>query len=81
MRIQLRDEKRVFQGTATEVVQQMQVTAIFAAHLSLPDYIDWCVGNAKRLLELDVKVTGDSVEERCASLIAELVRTGFADEL
>ena len=63
MRVRLRDEGRIFSGTATQVVQQMQGTAIFAAHLTLGEYVDWCVQNAGQM-GLAVKVTGETVDER-----------------
>ena len=80
MRIRLRNEGRIFEGTANQVVQQMQRTAIFAAHLSLAEYVDWCVQNAG-LMGLDVKVTGEDVDERCASLVAEMIRVGVAEKI
>ena len=80
MRVRLRDEGRIFEGTATQVVQQMQRTAIFAAHLGLGEYVDWCVQNAGQM-GLGVKVTGDTTDERCASLLDEMIATGFAERL
>jgi hypothetical protein len=80
VRVKLRDEGRIFSGTATQVVQQMQRTAIFAAHLTLAEYVDWCVQNAGQM-GLGVKVTGETVDERCASLLEEMFRTGFAEQL
>jgi hypothetical protein len=76
----LKNEDRIFQGTADQVVQQMQRTAIFAAHLTLGEYVDWCVQNAGQM-GLRVTVTGDAVDERCASLLAEMIRVGAAEEL
>ena len=78
--MKLRDEGRIFSGTATQVVQQMQRTAIFAAHLTLAEYVDWCVQNAGQM-GLGVKVTGETVDERCASLLEEMFATGFAERL
>ena len=80
MRVKLRDEGRIFEGTATQVVQQMQRTAIFAAHLSVNEYVDWCVQNAGQM-GLGVTVTGATVDERCASLIDEMIATGFAERI
>lgn len=80
MRVKLRDEGRIFEGTASQVVEQMQRTAIFAAHLSLTDYVDWCVQNAAQL-GVDVKLAGETTEDRCASLVDELVTGGFAERL
>jgi hypothetical protein len=80
VRVKLRDEGRIFEGTATQVVQQMQRTAIFAAHLSLGEYVDWCVQNAGQM-GLGVKVTGATTDERCGSLLDEMIATGFAERL
>ena len=80
MRVKLRNEGRIFDGTATQIVQQMQQTAIFAAHLSLDEYVTWCVQNAGQM-GLGVKVTGDSTDERCASLLDQMLATGFAEKL
>ena len=80
MRVRLRNEERIFQGTPTQIVQQMQRTAIFAAHLSLDEYVGWCVQNGGQL-GLDVEVTGESTDERCASLLDQMIVTGFAEKL
>jgi hypothetical protein len=80
MRIRLRNEGRIFEGTANQVVQQMQQTAIFAAHLSLAEYVDWCVQNAGQM-GLEVKVTGQGEDERCASLVVEMLRVGVAEKI
>ncbi len=81
MRVKLRDEGRIFSGTAKQIVQQMQHTAIFAAHLSVDEYVNWCVDNARRTLSLDVKVTGETTDERCASLLDQMLETGFAEKI
>lgn len=80
MRVKLRDEGRIFEGTASQVVQQMQRTAIFAAHLSLSEYLEWCVQNAAQL-GVTVKLSGETTEDRCASLVDELVTAGLAERL
>jgi hypothetical protein len=74
-------EGRIFSGTAKQIVQQMQRTAIFAAHLSVDEYVNWCVENARRSFSLDVKVTGATTDERCASLLEQMLGTGFAEKI
>jgi hypothetical protein len=80
MRVRLREEERIFQGTPKQIVQAMQRTAIFAAHLSLDEYVDWCAENAGRM-GLNVKVAGETTDERCASLLDQMLVTGFAERL
>ncbi len=80
MRVKLRDEERIFSGTATQIVQGMKQTAVFAAHLTLDEYVTWCVENAGQM-GLSVTVSGHTTDERCASLLSEFMATGFAEKL
>jgi hypothetical protein len=74
MKIMMRDG-RVFQGTPKQIVQAMQDIAMPVQHLSQLEYIDWVVDNALRFEAVELKIEGETVEERSASLIAELMRT------
>jgi hypothetical protein len=78
MRVKLRNEERIFEGTATQIAQQMQKTAIFEEHLTLDAYVSSCAESAGRM-GLDVKVMGETTEERCASLLGQMVAIGFAE--
>jgi hypothetical protein len=80
MRLRIRNEDRIFQGTSKQIVQAMQRTAIFAAHLSLDEYVAWCVENAGRM-GLDVNVAGDATDDRCASLVDGMIRVGVAERI
>jgi hypothetical protein len=80
MRVKLRNEARIFEGTATQIVLQMQGTAIFEERLTLDAYLSSCAESAGRM-GLDVNVTGDTTDERCASLLDQMLATGFAEKL
>jgi hypothetical protein len=77
MKIVMRDG-RVFQGTPKQIVQGMQDIAFSARDLKFSDYIDWVVQNALRFDEAELRVQGDSDDERASSLVSEMIRTGLA---
>jgi len=68
---------RVFQGTPVQIVKGMQDIAFGVERLSLSDYIDWVVGNARRFDEVELQVRGGTDEEKAASLVAEMIRAGL----
>jgi hypothetical protein len=80
VRIRLKSEERIFQGTAKQIVQQMKETAQRADHLTLDAYVDWCAQNGA-VMGHDVKIEGQDEDARCASLVSEMVRLGIAEKL
>lgn len=77
MRIVIHDG-RTFSGTATQIVRQMQSLTFDQKDGELGDYINWVVDNARRMHEADLTISGETDDERCASLIEEMKRTGLA---
>ena len=77
MKITMRDG-RVFQGTAMQIVQAMQDIAFGVEQLSLDQYIDWVVDNARRFEGVELAVAGETMEERAMALVEEMVRAGLA---
>ncbi|CAM4481892.1 MULTISPECIES: hypothetical protein [Myxococcus] len=71
---------RVFQGTAVQIVKGMQDIAFRVERLSLPEYIDWVVGNARRFDGVELQAQGNIGEEKAASLVDEMLRTGLASK-
>ncbi|AKQ68194.1 hypothetical protein A176_005106 [Myxococcus hansupus] len=69
---------RVFQGTAVQIVKGMQDIAFGVERLSLPEYIDWVVANAQRVESVALRVQGETGDEKAASLVQEMLRTGLA---
>ena len=76
MNIVMRDG-RVFRGTAVQIVKAMQDIAFGVEQFTLPEYIDWVVQNAAKFEEVVLKVTGETDEEKAASLVAEMIRKGL----
>jgi hypothetical protein len=77
MKITMRDE-RVFQGTALQIVKAMQDIAFGVDDLTVPEYIDWVVANARKFEEVELKVEGATDDEKAKSLVEEMVRAGLA---
>ena len=80
MNIVMRDG-RVFRGTAVQIVKAMQDIAFGVEQFTLPEYIDWVVQNAAKFEEVELKVTGETDEEKAASLVAEMMRTGLTRKI
>jgi ribosomal protein S3 len=76
MNIVMRDG-RVFRGTAVQIVKAMQDIAFGVEQFTLPEYIDWVVQNAAKFEEVELKIMGENDEEKAASLVAEMIRSGL----
>ncbi len=78
MRIRLMADGRVLEGTPVQIVQAMHSIAFGADGLSLIEYIDWACDHARRMLEIDIEVTGETEEERAASFVEAMVGAELA---
>ncbi len=77
MKIVMRDG-RVSQGTALQIVKAMQDIAFGVEQMTLDQYIDWVVQNAQRFEEVELKVAGETTEERAKALVDEMLVKGLA---
>lgn len=77
MKIVMRDG-RVFQGTALQIVKAMQDIAFGVEQMTLDQYIDWVVENARRFEEVELAAKGATTEERAEALVGEMVAKGLA---
>lgn len=80
MKIIMRDE-RVFQGTAVQIVQAMKSIAFGVDDFTLSQYIDWVARNAAKFEDVELKITGETDDEKAASLVAEMIRTGLTRKM
>jgi hypothetical protein len=80
MRIEMRDG-RAFEGKALEIVRAMQDIAFGVEQLSLSEYIDWVVRNASKFEDVELKISGETDEEKSESLVSEMVRVGLTRKL
>ena len=81
MRIRMMSDGRVFQGTPKQIVEAMQYIAFGQEHRSLGEYIDWLVDQVQRLESTDLKVEGDTDEEKAASLVQAMLGSGLAEKM
>ena len=81
MRIEFVGDGNVFDGTPKQIIKQMHSLAIFAAHLSFSEYIDWCVANTLQGFSIELKVTGETDDEKAASYVNAILDAGIARKL
>ena len=68
----------MFQGTALQIVKAMQDIAFGVERMTLDHYIDWVVQNARRFEEVELKVAGETTEDRAKALVEEMLAKGLA---
>jgi hypothetical protein len=72
---------RVFQGTPKQIVEAMQYIAFGQENRTLGEYIDWLVDQVQRLESIDLKVEGDTDEDKAASLVQAMMGSGLAEKM
>ena len=77
MKIIMRDDRGVFQGTALQIVRAMQDIAFGVEDFTVRKYVEWVAANALKFEGVELDVKGASDEEQAASLVAEMLRTGL----
>ena len=68
----------MFQGTALQIVKAMQDIAFGVERMTLDHYIDWVVQNARRFEVVELKVAGETTEDRAKALVEEMLAKGLA---
>jgi hypothetical protein len=81
MRIRMMSDGRVFQGTAKQIVEAMKYIAFGQEQRSLGEYIDWLVDQVQRLESTELKVEGDTDDEKAASLVQAMLGSGLAEKM
>jgi len=81
MRIRMVRDGRVFQGTPKQIVEAMQYIAFGQENRTLGEYIDWLVDQVQRLESIDLKVEGDTDEDKAASLVQAMMGSGLAEKM
>jgi hypothetical protein len=72
---------RVFQGTPKQIVEAMQYIAFGQENRTLGEYIDWLVDQVQRLESIDIKVEGETDEDKAASLVQAMMGSGLAEKM
>lgn len=78
MIIIIRADGRRMTGTPLQIVQHMQFLAFGQEKATLSEYIDWSVSMLQQMQGVELKVVGETDEERAASFIDEMVAKGLA---
>ncbi len=81
MRIRMLRDGRVFQGTPKQIVEAMQYIAFGQENRTLGEYIDWLVDQVQRLESIDLKVEGETDEDKAASLVQAMMGSGLAEKM
>jgi len=81
MRIRIVGDGRVFEGTAKQIVEAMHSIAFGQENRALSEYIDWSVGMARRMYEVDLVAEGETDEEKAASFVKAMIEVGLAARL
>ena len=68
----------MFQGTARQIVQQMQDIAMGAPSMNLGEYCDWVAARAGTFEGVAIEPRGTTDDEKCASLIEQMLARGLA---
>ena len=78
MRIRVEADGRDLQGTPVQIVEMMRSVAFGQYDRPLGEYVDWAAEQALRMVEVDMTIAGETDEEKCASFVSEMLRTGLA---
>ena len=81
MRIRITSDGRVLEGTAKQIVEAMHYVAFGQEQRTLSEYVDWAVDQASRMNELDLKVEGETDDEKAASLVDAMLGAGLAEKV
>ena len=81
MRIRMMSDGRVFQGTPKQIVEAMKYIAFGQEQRSLGEYIDWLVDQVQRLESTELKIEGNTDEEKAASLVQAMLGSGLAETM
>lgn len=78
LRIVLRDGE-VFDGKgALDLIRAMKGATMFSDVRSVSDYLDMVLRNAKHFEDIELRIKGNTMQEKAASLVSELERLGLA---
>lgn len=78
MRIRLLRDGREFEGTALQIVREMQSLAFGADDKSVDEYIYWMVDHLQKFEGITVSIVGNHTESIAESFIDEIVAHGLA---
>ena len=81
MRIKILADGRGLEGTAEQIVQQMQYLAFGQEDRSMSEYVDWLSGQLERMQNISIKIDGESGPEKARSLVKAMFENGLAEKM
>jgi hypothetical protein len=81
IRIRIVADGRVLQGTPKQIVEAMRSIAFGQENRTLSKYIDSSVDMARRMTSVELRVEGDTDDERVASFVNAMIMAGLAAKL
>ena len=81
MKIRINADGRVLQGTPKQIVEAMQSIAFGQEDRNLGEYIDWVVDQVQRMESIELEVSGETDEEKAASLVQVMIGAGLAEKM
>jgi len=80
LKIVLADERR-FEGTPTEIVEQMKYRAWGWEDKPLGEYIDWAAEQLKSQFGVEIDTSGGTDEAKAERFVEQLIERGLAREV
>lgn len=81
MRIRIVNDGRVLDGTAEQIVQQLQYIAFGKEETSMSEYVDWLAAQVARQEGVELKVEGATGRDKAAALVKAMVEAELAVKL
>ena len=81
MKIRINADGRVLQGTPKQIVEAMQSIAFGQEDRTLGEYIDWATEMASSMMGVELKVSGETDEEKAASLVGAMLEAELAEKM
>jgi len=72
------NDGRVLEGSAEQILRQMQYIAFGHQEATLDEYVDWLAGQLERQESVVLKLEGTTGAERAARLVKAMIEVGLA---
>lgn len=79
MRVRLLDNGRVLEGTAFEIVDEMREGQFGGDDLTVAQYVDQVCARVKKWHGVDLRIDGETGEEKAEKLVDALIEAGLAE--
>ena len=81
LKIKINNDKRIYEGSPTEIIEQMKYLAWGWENKPANEYINWMVGQLKTYNEIDLKIADNKPEIMAEQFIVALLTNSLANEV